>query len=65
MAYGDIKESNRRTFADKVLHGFAFNATRDPKNMVGINEDLLQWLINFLIKNLLVVVLKKIFLIKN
>ena len=52
MGYRDFKELNRRTFDDKVL--------RD------INLDLLQWFINFLIKELLVVVLKiKIFMIKN
>ena len=52
MGYRDFKELNRRTFDDKVL--------RD------INLDLLQLFINFLIKELLVVVLKiKIFMIKN
>ena len=52
MGYRDFKELKRRTFDDKVL--------RD------INLDLLQLFINFLIKELLVVVLKiKIFMIKN
>ena len=52
MGYRDFKELNRRTIDDKVL--------RD------INLDLLQLFINFLIKELLVVVLKiKIFMIKN
>ena len=31
MAYGDIKDLNRRTFADKVLHDKAFNIAKDPK----------------------------------
>ena len=31
MAYGDFKDLNRRTFADKVLHGKAFNIAKNPK----------------------------------
>ena len=31
MAYGDFKDLNRRTFADKVLHDKAFNIAKDPK----------------------------------
>ena len=31
MAYGDFKDWNRRTFADKVLHDKVFNIAKDPK----------------------------------
>ena len=31
MAYGDFKDLNRRTFADKVLREKAFNTTKYPK----------------------------------
>ena len=31
MVYGDFKELNRRTFADKVLRDKTFNITKDPK----------------------------------
>ena len=31
MAYGDFKDLNRRTFADKVLHDKVFNIAKDPK----------------------------------
>ena len=31
MGYGDFKELNRRTFADKVLRDKTFNITKDPK----------------------------------
>ena len=31
MAYGDFKDLNRRTAADKVLHDKAFNIAKDPK----------------------------------
>ena len=31
MAYGDFKDLNRRTFADKVLRDKAFNIAKDPK----------------------------------
>ena len=32
MAYGDFKDLNRRTFADKVLHDKAFNIAKDPEH---------------------------------
>ena len=48
MAYGDFKDLNRRTFADKVLCDKAFNIVKDLKWDSGlINVDLLQWFINF------------------
>ena len=31
MAYGDFKDLNRRTIADKVLHNKAFNVAKNPK----------------------------------
>ena len=31
MAYGDIKDLNRRTFADKVLRDKAINTAKYPK----------------------------------
>ena len=31
MAYGDFKDLNRRTFADKALRDKAFNIVKDPK----------------------------------
>ena len=31
MAYGDFKDLNRRTFADKVLRDKAFNIAKYPK----------------------------------
>ena len=31
MAYGDLKDLNRRTAADKVLRDIAFNIAKDPK----------------------------------
>ena len=31
MAYGDFKDLNRRTFADKVLRDKAFNVAQDQK----------------------------------
>ena len=65
MAYGDFKDLNRRTFADKPLRNKAFNIVKDPK-YDGYQRGLASMVYEFLIKNLLVVVLKmKIFLIKN
>ena len=32
MAYGDFKDLNRRTAADKVLRDKAFNIAKDPKS---------------------------------
>ena len=31
MAYGNFKDLNRRTLADKILHDKAFNIVKDPK----------------------------------
>ena len=51
MAYGDFKDLNRRTAADKVLRDKAFNILLKIENMMGFSVDLLQWFINILIKN--------------
>ena len=68
MTYGDFKDLNWRTFADKVLRDKTFNIAKDPKfdeYQRGIVSTVLSKKA-FLIKKLLVVVLKmKIFLIKN
>ena len=31
MAFGDFKDWNRRTFADKLLHNKVFSFAKDPK----------------------------------
>ena len=65
MAYGDFKDLNRRTFANKVLCDKAFNIDNDPK-YGGYQRGLVSMVYKFSDKKLLVVVLKmKIFLIKN
>ena len=65
MAYGDFKNLNRRTFANKVLCDKAFNIDNDPK-YGGYQRGLVSMVYKFSDKKLLVVVLKmKIFLIKN
>ena len=53
MAYEDFKDLTRRTVVDKIIHDKVFNITKN-QNMMDINIDLLQWPINFLIKNLLI-----------
>ena len=57
MAYEDFKDLARRTASDKILRDKTFNIAK-IRNMMDIREVLLQWFINFLIKKLLVVVLK-------
>ena len=65
MAYGDFKDLNRRTAADKVLRDKAFNIAKDPK-YDGYQRGLASMVYTFFDKKLLVVVLKlRIFLIKN
>ena len=59
MAYGYFKGLTKRTASDKVLLDKAFN-TAKIRSMMDINVGLLQWLITFLMKNLLVVVLNMI-----
>ena len=50
MAYGDFKDLKRRTASDKVLRNKAFNIAKNP-NMMDVKEELLLWLIRFLIKS--------------
>ena len=57
MAYEDFKDLTRGAASNKILHDKAFKLLK-IQNMMDINMDLLQWSINFLIKKLLVVVLK-------
>ena len=63
MAYGAFKDLNRRAAADKVLHDKEFDIAKNPK-CDGYQRGLTSIIYKFLIKNLLVLVLKK-FLIKN
>ena len=61
MAYGDLKDLTRKTASDKILCDKAFKVYNDlllKMQNININVDLLQWSINFLIKKLLVVVVK-------
>ena len=51
MAYGDFKDLNKRTAADKVLRDKAFSIARNPKYDY-IKEGWPLWFINFLIKRL-------------
>ena len=65
MAYGDFKDLARRTAADKML-SVKHLILLKIQNKMDINAELLQWFINFLIKKILVAVLKiKLFLINN
>ena len=65
IAYGDSKDLNRRTFADKVLRDKTFNIAKYPE-YDGYQRRLASMIYTFLIKRYLVAVLKRrIFLIKN
>ena len=65
MAYGDFKDLNRRTAADKVLRDKAYYIAEDPK-YDGHQRGLASMVYKYLIKKLLVAVLKmNIFLINN
>ena len=46
MAYGDLKDLNRRTFADKVLRDKAFNVSKNPK-YDGYQRSLASMVYNF------------------
>ena len=50
MAYGNFKDLNRRTLADKELRDKAFEIAKDT-DMMDINMNVNLWFINFLIKN--------------
>ena len=65
MCYGDFKNLNRRTAADKVLRDKTFNIAKNKK-YDGYQRGLVSMVYIFLIKKLLVEVLKvKLFIIKN
>ena len=65
MAYGDFKDLNRRTLADKLLRVKGLNIVKDPK-VDGYQRGFASMVYKVFDKKLLVVVLKvKIFLIKN
>ena len=65
MAYGDFKDLARRTAADKML-SVKHLILLKIQNIMDINAELLQQFINFLIKKILVAVLKiKLFLINK
>ena len=51
MAYGDFKDLNRRTTADKVLHDKAFNIAKNLK-YDGCQHGLALIVYNILIKKL-------------
>ena len=57
MAYGDFKGLPRRTAANKVLRGKAFNIAKNPK-YYGYQRGLASMVYRFLIKRLWVVLLK-------
>ena len=51
MAYGDLKDLNRRTFVDKVLRDKAFNIAKDPEYH-GFQRELSSVIYKFFDKNL-------------
>ena len=57
MAYGDFKDLTRRTASDKILHDKAFNIAKNQK-YDRYQRSLTSMVKNFLIKKLLVVLLK-------
>ena len=57
MAYVYFKDLTRRTASNKIFRYEAFNIAKNQK-YDGYKMELLQWSLNFLIKKLLVVVLK-------
>ena len=57
MAYGDFIDLTRRTVSDKILHGKEFDIAKNPK-YDGYQCGLASMIYNFLIKDLLVVMLK-------
>ena len=50
MGYGDFKDLNRRTIADKVLRDKAFNIDKNQK-YDGYQRELASMVYKFLIKN--------------
>ena len=56
MAYGNFKDLNRRTLADKELRDKAFDIAKDT-NMMDINMNMNLWFIHFLIKTFFAVMI--------
>ena len=50
VAYGDFKNLNEGTAADKALRDESFNFAPKIQNMIDINAALLQWSISFFAK---------------
>ena len=57
MIYGDFKDLARRTAPDKILHDKPFNIAKNLK-YDGYEHGIASMVYNFLIKKLLVAVLK-------
>ena len=57
MAHTYFKDFTKKTDSDKILRDKAFNIAKNPK-YDGYQRELLQWSIDFLIKNILVEQLK-------
>ena len=57
MAYGDFKDSNKRTTAEKLLHNKVYNIAKNPKSD-GYQRGLDSMVYQFFIKKLLVKQLK-------
>ena len=57
IAYANLKDLSRRTSSDK-----AFNSAKKIQNMMGVNVDLFQWFIIFLIQKRLVIALQVVLL---
>ena len=65
MAYGDLKDLNRKKIADKVLRDKAFNIAKYPK-LYGYQREIASMVCKFFDKKLQLEQLKmNLFLIKN
>ena len=62
IAYANLKDLSRRTSSDKALRDKAFNSAKKIQNMMGVNVDLFQWFIIFLIQKCLVIALQVVLL---
>ena len=62
IAYVNLKDLSRRTSSDKALRDKAFNSAKKIQNMMGVNVDLFQWFIIFLIQKCLVIALQVVLL---
>ena len=62
IAYANLKDLSRRPSSDKALRDKAFNSAKKIQNMMGVNVDLFQWFIIFLIQKRLVIALQVVLL---